>query len=183
MTKKIKGKDWFTIIAPKLFNGKILGETPADDTKKLISRKIEIPYITLTNDMNKFYIKVKFRITSVDDNKAYTEFAGLECLRDYIARIVKHGVNRIDTVQTLKSLDGKNVIVKTLTITNKKVTKGIEKKIRSFVKNMVEKSLVENKLDDFLSKIFDDSLKNKIMFEGSKIYPLRNFDFRKLEIR
>ncbi|MFN6991703.1 MAG: hypothetical protein ACK4MM_03155 [Fervidobacterium sp.] len=183
MAKKIKGKDWFTIIAPKIFNEKVLGETPADDTKKLISRTIEVPYITLTNDMSKFYIKVKFRITKVDNNKAYTEVAGMECLRDYLARMIRHGINRIDTIQRLKTQDGRNVAIKCITVTNKRVTKGIEKKISDFVKKVIEKSVTESKLDDFLSKIFSDSLKNKILKEGSKIYPLRNFDVRRLEVR
>ncbi len=183
MAKKIRGKDWFTIIAPKIFNEKTLGETPADETKKLISRVVEVPYITLTNDMSKFYIKVKFRIVNVEGNKAYTEVAGIECLRDYIARMIRHGINRIDTVQPLTTQDGKNVVVKCIIITNKRVTKGIEKKISIFVKDVIEKSVTENKLDDFLSKIFNDTLKNKILKEGSKIYPLRNFDIRKLEVR
>lgn len=183
MAKKIKGKDWFTIIAPKIFNEKVLGETPADDTKKLIARTIEVPYITLTNDMGKFYIKVKFRITKIEGSKAYTEISGVECLRDYIARMIRHGINRIDTVQKLKTQDGRNVVVKCLTITNKRVTKGVEKKISSFVKEVIEKIITESKLDDFLTKIFNDSLKNKILRDGSKIYPLRNFDIRKLEIR
>lgn len=183
MAKKIKGKDWFTIVAPKIFNEKVLGETPADDTKKLISRTIEVPYITLTNNMSKFYIKVKFKITKVDESKAYTEVAGMECLRDYIARMIRHGINRIDIVQTLTTQDNKKVTIKCLAITNKKVTKGVEKKIRSFVKENIEKSVTGSKLDELLSKIFNDSLKNKLLKEGSKIYPLRNFDVRKLEVR
>jgi small subunit ribosomal protein S3Ae len=182
MAKKIKGKDWFTIIAPKFFDEKVLGETPVDEPKKLMLRIIETPLIDLISDVNKFYIKMKFRITKIAENKAYTEFAGLECLRDYISRMVRHGIDRIDTVQTLITEDSKKIIVKTIIITNKKVTKGIEKSIRNFVEKTIEENVNKNKLDDFLEKVIDDSLRNSVLKDGSKIYPLRNFDIRRIEM-
>ena len=55
MAKKIKGKDWYTIIAPKIFQEKVLGETPGDDVKKVINRSVEVPLVLLTNDMSKYY--------------------------------------------------------------------------------------------------------------------------------
>jgi len=182
MAKKIKGKEWYKIIAPKFFEEKILGETPADDVKKLISRTIEVPLVLITNNMNKFYIKVKFKIISVEGNKAYTEFVGLECLRDYISRMIRHGINRIDVVQKLKTKDEKNVVVKSIIITNRKVNKGVEKEIRKLVIEILKKIVTENKLDDTLAKILDDSIRNKILKEGSKIYPIRSFDIRKMEV-
>ncbi len=182
MSKKIKGKEWYTITAPELFSNKILGQTPVDDQKKLIWRKIETPMINLTNDMNKYYFKVEFRITNINDKNATTEFAGLECLRDYVSRMVRHGIDRIDTVQKLKTKDDKKIIVKSVSITNRKVKKGTEKSINKFVKDSIEKAVSSDKLDAFLVKVMDDSIKRHIMKYGSKIYPIRNFEFRKIEV-
>lgn len=182
MAKKIKGKDWFTIVAPKLFDEKVLGKTPTDEPKKLMLRIVEIPLINLINDASKFYIKMKFRIIKTSENKAYTEFAGLEVLRDYISRMIRHGIDRIDTVQTLTTEDNRRIIVKTIAITNRRVTKGIERNIRNFVEKRIEEGVKKSKLDEFLEKIIDNSLKNKILNDGSKIYPLRNFDVRKIEV-
>lgn len=182
MAKKIKGKDWYTVVAPKVFDGKVLGETPVDDTKKLRWRKISAPLINLTNDMNKYYFKIDFRITDVNGKTANTEFAGLECLRDYISRMVRHGVTRIDTSQNLSAKDGKKIIVKTITVTHGRVKKGLEKELSAYIKDAVEKTVSASSVDELLQKIIDDSLKKKVIKEGSKIYPVRNFEIRKIEV-
>lgn len=183
MAKKIKGKDWFTIFAPKLFQEKVLGETPGDDTKKVLGRTIQVPLVMITNDMSKYYLKTKLKITKIEGLKAYTEVAGLECLRDYIARMIRHRVTRIDTVQKLETKDGKKIVVKSIIVTNRRVTRGIEKEIRKYVEGVLSKNVSESTLDDFLMKILKDTIKQKIMKECSKIYPLRFFEIRKLEIK
>ncbi len=182
MAKKIKGKEWYTIVAPKFFENKVLGETPVDDVKKLKWRKVSVPLINLTNDMNKYYFKIQFRVVDINGKIANTEFAGLECLRDYISRMVRHGIDRIDTVQNLTTKDGKKIVVKTFAITNKKVKRGLEKELSDFINKTVEKTVSENNLDDFLLKIIDDSLKGKVIKSGSKIYPIRSFEVRKIEV-
>lgn len=182
MSKKIKGKEWYTVVSPKIFDNKVLGETPVDDVKKLKWRKISVPLISLTNDMSKYYFKIQFRVNDVNGKVANTEFAGLECLRDYITRMIRHGVSRIDTVQSLTTKDGKKIVVKTISATNKKVTKGLAKEFIAFIKEMVEKTVSKSELDDFLVKIIDSSFRNNVMKDGSKIYPLRNFEIRKIEV-
>jgi small subunit ribosomal protein S3Ae len=183
MAKKIKGKDWYVLMAPKMFQEKVLGETPADDAKKVMGRVVEIPLILLTNDMSKYYLKAKMKVVKVDGSKAYTELAGLECLRDYIARVIRHRVTRIDTVQRLETKEGKKVSVKTVVVTNRRVTKGIERDIKKFVEDTIAAVAKESNLDEFVIKILKDSIKQKILKEGSKIYPLKFFEVRKLEVK
>lgn len=182
MAKKIKGKDWYTVIAPKFFEEKVLGDTPADDINKVLGRTISTPLVFVSKDMSKYYIKVKFKITKVEGTKAYTEFHGMECLRDYISRLVRHRITRIDIVQKLKTKDDKKIAIKSLIITNRKVTRGVEKNIRSFVEQTLEKITSENTLDSLLSKILNDSIKQKIMKEGGKIYPIRAFEIRRMDV-
>ena len=182
MAKKIKGKEWYSVVAPKLFDNKVLGETPVDDIKKMKWRIISVPLINLTNDMSKYYFKIQFRIVDLNGKAANTEFAGLECLRDYISRMIRHGTNRIDTVQTLKTKNDKRFVVKTITITNKKIRRGLRKELISFIKKVVQRRADEMELDDFMTEVIDGSLKNEVMNDGSKIYPIRNFEVRKIEV-
>lgn len=181
MAKKLKGKEWYTLIAPRMFDGKNLGETPVGDPATLIGRKVEVPLINLINDPRKYYMKFQFRIKELDGKIARTEFAGLECLRDYISRMVRHGVTRIDMIQDLTTKDGVKLRVKTITLTNRRVKKSIESGIRRFVEEMVKKEVESSGLDGFLEKIINDTIKNQILDEGSRIYPLRVFEFRKVE--
>ncbi len=180
MAKRLKGKEWYEIVSPKLFDNKVIGETLAGDPKTLIGRKIESPLINLIDDLSKYYYKVFFKIKEVKENKVYTEFDSLECLRDYIMRIVRQRIERVDIIQDLETKDKIKVRVKTITIVNRRVSKNLEKSISEFIKKEIEKEVSSNNLDDFVKQIIEDKIKNNILKKGSKIYPLREFEVRKL---
>jgi small subunit ribosomal protein S3Ae len=180
--KKGKLKKWFVIIAPKYFGEKEIGTTLASEESSLIGRRIEVSPVELTNDMSKYYMKLIFKITKVEGEKAFTEFDGSECMRDYISRMVLHKVRRIDVIQDLVTKDGKKIRVKSLAIARKKMTSSIEKVVRKEIEKMM-KEIVENSLlEEFVKKILSDEIKNKILKEIKKIYPLRNFEIRKTEM-
>lgn len=181
MAKKLKGKEWYVLKAPKLFNNKEIGETPVGDPKTLIGRKIDVHLINLIDDLSKYYIKLYFKVKEIKEDKAYTEFAGFECLRDYISRMIRYGIKRIDTIQDLTTSDKIKLRVKTIIITNKKMKKNVEIELKKFVEEKMKKNVETNKLDDFIEKTINDNFKHSIIGEGSKIYPIRNFEIRKVE--
>ena len=87
MAKKLKGKEWYTLIAPKFFEHKTLGQTPVGDPESINNRVVTVSLVNLINDPSKYYFKFKFKVLEVKEQKAFTQFWGLECLRDYISRI------------------------------------------------------------------------------------------------
>ncbi len=181
MAKKLRGKGWYTIIAPKMFDEKVLGETPAGDPNTILNRKIEVLLINLINDSSKYYFKFKFRVNKVDGDRLLTEFDGLGCLRDYISQMIRHGVKRIDTVQDLVTKDNKKIRVKTLTLTRRRAKKEIEIAMRKFIEDKLKKKIESISLDEFVETVMNDSIKRSVMNEGSKIYPVNVFEFRKVE--
>lgn len=182
MVKKTKGKEWFTIVAPKVFNERELAKTMAADPNSLVNRRIAVGLIELTNDFSKYYMKFFFRIKRVEGGKAFTEFDGTECLRDYISRMVLRRVRRIDTVQDLMTKDGKKIRVKGLAITSRKINSIVQKTVRKKIKEVIKTEVEGSKFDDFIRKIISDSIKKKVLREGRKIYPIRNFEIRKTEV-
>jgi small subunit ribosomal protein S3Ae len=182
MSKKLKGKEWYTLIAPKLFKEKVIGETPASDTKTLVGRVIEVHLINLIDDLSKYYIKLYLKIIDLKEKNAYTEFAGLECLRDYVSRLIRYGIKRIDTVQDMITEDKKKIRVKTIIITRKKIKKNVVTDLKKFVEDKFKKEVESSKLDEFIEKIINDTIKRSIMDEGGKIYPVRAFEVRKVEM-
>lgn len=180
--KKTKGKEWFTIVAPKIFNEKELAKTMTEDPKSLLNRRVAIGLMELTNNFSKYYMKFFFRIKRVEGGKAFTEFDGTECLRDYISRMVLRRVRRIDTVQDLMTKDGKKIRVKGLAITSRKINSIVQKTVRKKIKEVIKTEVEGSKFDDFIRKIISDSIKKKVLREGRKIYPIRNFEIRKTEV-
>ena len=127
-------------------------------------------------------MKLRFKLSECDENIVKTEFDGLECLTDYISRMVRRGVNRIDTVQDLETKDNKKIRIKTTTLINKKAKKEIEIFIRKFVKEKIKTNVSSHSLDELIEKFLDDSIKRNIIGEGNKIYPIRFFEIRKVEM-
>ncbi len=183
MAVKLKGKQWFTILAPKYFGEKEIGKTVSNEPKNLIGKIVDVSAVELTNDINKYYIKLKFKINSVDSDKAFTQFYGSECLQDYISRIVLRRIRRVDSIQDLITTDNVKIRVKSLTIVPKRAKSSVATKIGEFVSAFVKKQVEDSTLEEFLQKMLSNEIKGKILREGRKIYPIRNFEIRKTEVK
>jgi small subunit ribosomal protein S3Ae len=182
LARKVKGKEWFNIIAPPFFGEKEIGKTLSSNPEALVGKKITLNAIELINDLNKFYLKLTFRIYKVEGSKALTQFNELECLRDYIARMVLRRVTRIDLVQDLMTKDQVKIRFKGLIVTSKKITSNVKVKIRKFANELIQSEVKNSTLEELLEKSISDELKNKIKAKGRKIYPIRNFEVRKIEV-
>lgn len=183
MARRAKAKQWFEIIAPKVFNNMEIGKTLATEPEALIGRRLTISAIEVTNDLRKYYLKLTFRIIKVEGTKAFTEFDGSECTRDYISRMVVRRVRRIDTVQDVITKDGFKVRVKCIAVIHRKAKTSIEKTMAEKIKEMIEDIVKNSTLHEFVSKMISDEIKNKIIKEIRKIYPVRHFEIRKVEVK
>jgi len=179
---KSKSKEWFTIIAPKIFEERELGRTMVSDPQNLIGRKISLNLLELTRNFNKFYMKFTFRVTRLEGNKAFTEFDNSECMQDYISRMVVRRVRRIDTVQDLKTKDGVAIRIKGLGIISRRAKSSIQKTIRSSMKDMIKNFVENSTFNELIESILGDELKNYILKEARRIYPVRNFEVRKTQV-
>lgn len=180
--KKSKAKQWFKIIAPKMFDEKEIGTTLTFTPENLVGKTISLSAIELTNDMSKYYLKLNFKITKVEGDRALTAFYGFDCMHDYIARMVVRRVRRIDAVQNLVTKDGVKITVKSLATISKKATSSVEVKFRVFISDIM-KNIVENlTLEDFVKRMIANEIKAKVLKEGRRIYPVRNFEIRKAEL-
>jgi len=180
--KKAKTKEDYVIISPKVFGEKEIGLTMASDPKLLIGREIILSALELTENVNKYYLKILFKINKVEGNKAFTEFHGAECLQDYISRMVVRRVRRIDTIQDVFTKDGIELRVKCICVVSRKAKGSIEKAIRKKIEEIIKQEVEAKNLDDFVRGLISDEIKTKIIEETKKIYPIKNFEIRKVEV-
>lgn len=182
MAKKSKDKKWYTILAPKIFGSVEIGQTSTTDPDLLIGRKIDVSLMTLINDFKKYYMKFKFKIVSVDNSNAHTKFDGSQCLSDYVSRMVLRYSRRVDTVQDLVTKDGIKIRVKGLGIIRSRVKSSIKNNIRVVIREIVKREVEGGTLEGLIRGIISDSIKNKVLREARRIYPVRNFEIRKTEV-
>ncbi len=181
MAVKLKGKQWVPIISPKAFGEKEIGKAPTAEPEKLVGKRLVLNALEVTNDLNKYYIKLKFKIYAVSGNNALTSFDGFECMQDYISRMVLRRIKRIDSVQDLKTRDNVKLRVKSLTVVSKRVRTNVEMKIREYVSEVMKEEVENSTLEEFLNKVLTNSIKSRIIRQGRTIYPIRNFEIRRTD--
>ena len=152
----LKGKEWFKIVAPKLFNEVVIGETPVIEAQLLKGRVVEASMIELSNDPTKYYTKFFFKINELNGNNAKTIFWGHDTTRDYIARIVTRGSSRIDANQVVQLKDGK-LRVKAIAVTVSKAPSKIKNKLHVAFREELKK-LNNYTVDEFIKNILSGKL-------------------------
>lgn len=182
MVKKSKGVQWFSLIGPKVFGSRELGKTFVSDPGRLIGRRISLSIIELTNDFEKYYMKFTFKVKKIEADKAFVDFDGSEVMRDYLSRMILRRIRRIDSVQDVETKDMVKIRVKGLAIIPRRIKSSIQKKIRNNIKDILKKEVQNLTLDDFIKGLMSDEIKNKVLKEARRIYPVRNFEIRKTEI-
>jgi small subunit ribosomal protein S3Ae len=180
--KKAKVKETYTIISPKVFGEKEIGVTFASEPKQLIGREVILSALELVENVNKYYLKILFKINRVEGNKAFTEFHGTECLQDYISRMVVRKVRRIDTVQDLLTKDKIKLRIKTICVLSRKAKSSVQASISKKIKEVIKQEVESKNLEDFVKSLISDEIKTKILVEARKIYPIKNFEIRKVEV-
>ena len=181
-SQKLKGKDWYKIVSPKFLGEAVIGETPALDVNRVVGRTVETSLTDITSDTSRYYVKLFFKISELNGDKAFTKFLGHDTTRDFIARIVQVRTTRIDASEIINLADSVRMRVKTIAITNGPVSNLIETKMRKEIKNIVMEEVPKLTSEQFIKEVLAGTLQQKIKKTISKIYPLRFFEFRKTEV-
>jgi small subunit ribosomal protein S3Ae len=182
MPKSKKVKVWLKLITPEFLGKKEVGEIPANEAEASKGRRIILSAIDVLGDFNKYYLKFIFKVGEVDNQNAYLFFDGLECTRDYIARMVRRRVDRTDFIVDKVTKDNIKLRIKTITVT-RRVPRSIRTKIRKTIDEILEKEVPNLTMEEFVLKVISENLKNFIINTINKIYPIRHFEFRKIEVK
>ncbi|MFH1440143.1 MAG: hypothetical protein ABIG89_06240 [Candidatus Woesearchaeota archaeon] len=177
-----KKKKWFQIIGEKVYDNAVLGETPIEDTSKIIGRTINVNLMSVTGDMKKQNTSLVYKIHSFKDNKFYALPIGYKISSSYIKRIVRRGKNRIDDSFVVKTKDNKIIRIKMVLLTRNLTCRSA----RSLAKNMLqhEAADIAGKLDfyQFMNDILNKRFQIKLSALLSKVYPIRQIEIKLLKI-
>ena len=171
--KKWKGKEWFSVKAPKMFENRVIGDIPATDPQSLVGRNIVATMAELGGNPNSYFLKFRFKITSVEGKEADSRFNGMDVMKERIYRIVRKGTSRVEIITDIETNDKWVLHVKTLVILNRLSDYEIQKKVRLKVVKMLKDLAVNSSLEDFVKAVSDDLVQKNIKKYCSPIYPIR----------
>ncbi|MBL7054540.1 hypothetical protein ISS05_02175 [Candidatus Woesearchaeota archaeon] len=179
---KIKKKHWYPILAPKIFNNAVLGETLITEPGLALNKSITQNLMNLTNDFKKQNINIKFIVNQVEGNKAYTKIVGYNMVPSSIKRLTRRNSEKIDLSLVCKTADNKMIRIKPVIFarnsTKGSVTSKLNKTATECIAREVSKMTFDNLLNDMIIHKFQSSLKMRL----KSIYPLRTCEIRSMEI-
>lgn len=181
--RKVKrGKIWFTLHAPKIFDENEIGKTLSKDGENLIGRIISIPFSEVSRDITKRNINLKLKIVKVTGEHAYTEIISYELSKPYLQRMIRRRSSKIEIVKDLKLKDGKKYRVKVIAITlnkaNSSQLSGLNKEISKEIETIIPPFDIETLITALVTGKFQREIQKRV----SKIYPLRYFDIGKIQL-
>ncbi|MGC8646414.1 MAG: 30S ribosomal protein S3ae [Thermoplasmata archaeon] len=181
--KKIKdkwrAKIWYKIITPESFGSKEIAESPADDPQKMVGRIAETTLYNITGDIKKEYVKLYFKVVSVDGSIAKTVFIGHDVTQDYIRRLVRRRKSRIDAIFPLQTVDNYKIRIKITAIADKRLNSSLKSAIR---RKIIETVLAKGQnmlFYEFVSYMFTDQMVKEIERNIKQVYNIKRIEIRK----
>jgi small subunit ribosomal protein S3Ae len=179
VSRQKQEKRWYDVLAPEQFGREKLGETPADESEKVLGRTIETTLGDIRNDASENNTKLTFKINEVASDTAYTEFVKHELTRDYLRSLVRRGSSKIGAYITVLTTDEYRVQIQPVALTTKDADESQEKAIRRTMIDIVEDAAEERTFEDLIDSIVEGRLSSAIYNEAKTIYPLRRVEIQK----
>ncbi len=185
-TRKVKdrwkAKNWYTILAPSLFNNVPVAETLAETPESLIGRVTEVSLQDITNDFRKSHIKLLFSIDKIEQNTAHTQLKGHLLTSDYLRRMIRRRKSRVDGVFDVETRDGALLRVKPFAIAEKRIQSSQKKLIRNVMKDVITKEGKVKTLNSFIKDCLDGKTGSEIYKHCKIYYPVKRIEVNKTEI-
>ena len=176
--KLVKEKrKWFQIMSPKIFGGRVIGETLGETIDNLKGRKIEVSAGVVTGDMKKQFVSLIFKVIGGDNNGANTDIEGLIVSQSYLKRGMRRFRGKLENSFMVKSVEG-NVRIKVLLLLRNKIHRSIGSKLLKTVVEISNKFVEGKKFEDLINTILNDSFNRAIKDGLKKTYPVADVEIR-----
>ncbi|MAH01912.1 hypothetical protein CMO87_01615 [Candidatus Woesearchaeota archaeon] len=179
---KVIKKEWYPILAPKIFQNAVLGETHVYEPQQMVGKGITKNLMNLTNDVKRQNININFKIVDVQNGKAITDVVGYYMVQSSIRRLIRRNIEKIIMSFPCKTSDNKNLQIKPLLITRSATTGSVATKMRKYAQDFLVKYVESVNYDNLVNDLVDHKLQNSLRKTLNKIYPLRICEIKSMEI-
>ncbi|MAE42930.1 hypothetical protein CMO93_04105 [Candidatus Woesearchaeota archaeon] len=175
-------KEWYPIIAPKIFRNAVLGETVVYEPEKMVGKGLSQNLMTLTNDVKRQNIKINFEIVKVENGKAFADITGYEMVQSSVKRLVRRNINKMDLSFTCNTSDKKTIRIKPILITRSAASGSVATKIRKNAQELLIKHIGSMTYDNLINDLISHKLQSTLKANLNKIHPLRICEIRSMHI-
>jgi small subunit ribosomal protein S3Ae len=184
-TKKVsfKDKQWYSLIAPKGFNFKPLGDVVGTDNS-IIDRNIEVLLYDITNKYEDINLKLKFRVIDAnsESRQCNTIYWGHQYTNDYVRSLVGRGSSKIQTILNLNTKDDYTYRITTICATIKRARSSQQILIRKIMDDILKQFARTLTHEKFITGIIYHEFENQITRVAKTIYPVSSCTIIKSKI-
>jgi small subunit ribosomal protein S3Ae len=177
-----KAKGWFKVHVPENLGKAYIGDTIANDPESVIGRIMQATLGEITNDYAKQHIKMRFRISSVTGDAAYTEFVGHEVTRDYLRGLIKRRSTRVDCLVPIVTKDKKKVRLTISCYTLARANVGQIHAIRNAITANVQAQAAVWDLNTLVTVIVNGEISRDLFKVVKLLYPVRRIEVVKSKV-
>ncbi len=179
---KRKKKKWYSILAPKEFNNRIIGETFANEPSEMVGRALEVNLMNLLNDYKRQGVNLRFKVISVNDDNAVCKTIGYSLLKSHSRRAVRKGTDKMDDSFITESKDGAKMRIKPMIITRHRVSDAVVSDIRRKTSVYLHEKLKELNATDVFESVIQTKLQRDLRGSLLKTCPIGACEIRSLEL-
>lgn len=184
VTDKWKLKRWFTVLAPRIFDGREICEVITADEKSLQNRivKVNLSELIGSSSQTAMFTTLNFRITDVEGSNARTKLIGYEITPSYIRTFARRGKDLIHIVVDGKTKDGMGVRVKVVTVTGAKASRNTRRNLRAAITDEIGKSIAGCGYDELMQDMIYGRLTSRLFNRLKQITAIKRIEIRKAEL-
>ncbi len=181
---KWKLKKWYTILTPKVFGMKEVGEIVSADPKNLVNRVIPVVLSQLIGrtSQQSMFTSVNLRVTDVKGDRANTKVIGISISNSYVRTFARKGRSTLDIIYKTKLKDGIEAVLKTFIVTGSRVSENTKRNLRTAVRSYIDKYSKEHNYDDLVNDIVNEKFVSDLYGELKKITSLKKAEIKKMEL-
>jgi len=170
-----KDKDWYTVISPKSFNFKPIGEIIGMENN-IIDRTIETLLYDFTNSYNDISLKLKFKVVQVnpESKQADTLFIGHTYTNDHVRSLIGRGSSKIQTIMNLTTKDDYVYRLTIICTTINRARSSQQIVIRKIMREILKEFAKTLNHEKFITGMIYSEFSNQILRIAKTIYPLSN---------
>lgn len=180
---KFKLKSWYSVLAPKLFDEKKVGDVLGIDDASIMNRIINTNLSELSGEMQHGYTRVNFRVNEIKGKTAYTNFIGHELIRSYIKTLARRSMSLVDNVVKVTTKDNVTLSVKTAIITSNKISRSMQTLLRKEAENIIVEHAKKHDFDTFMQEILYKKLSTEIYKKSKEFVPIKRVEIIKTEVQ
>lgn len=176
-----KKKRWLPIYSTKQFNNVEIGETLASEPSSLIGKNVSVSLMNLTQDIKSQNTKITFKITESKNDRFTTEIVRYELSQFSLKRMVHKDKDKIDDSFKATTKDNIKIRVKPFIVTKSSTKRSVLTSLKKKSQELLAEAIKKADYDTFMEDVIRFKVQSAIKRELSKIYPLTQFQIRRLE--